>query len=61
MANIVKFIVSLVFLVTCIQVALADEKERKMELEDWVLKMGANKLGSCKQKFVELVAKLGYK
>ena len=30
-------------------------------MEEWVKKLGANTLGSCRQKFTELVKKLGYK
>ena len=47
------------FIATCI--AAKDEEEGVSGLEEWVKKLGANTLGSCRQKFTELVKKLGYK
>ena len=44
---------------TCI--SAKDEEEGVFGLEEWVKKLGANTLGSCRQKFTELVKKLGYK
>ena len=44
---------------TCI--SAKDEEEGGFGLEEWVKKLGANTLGSCRQKFTELVKKLGYK
>ena len=38
-----------------------NEEEGVYGLEEWVKKLGANTLGSCRQKFTELVKKLGYK
>ena len=44
---------------TCI--SAKNEEEGAFGLEEWVKKLGANTLGSCRQKFTELVKKLGYK
>ena len=51
------FVIALI--ATC--VAAKDEEEGVFGLEEWVKKLGANTLGSCRQKFTELVKKLGYK
>ena len=53
----IVFVIALI--ATCI--AAKDEEEGVFGLEEWVKKLGANTLGSCRQKFTELVKKLGYK
>ena len=53
----IVFVIALI--ATC--VAAKDEEEGVFGLEEWVKKLGANTLGSCRQKFTELVKKLGYK
>ena len=52
----IVFVIALI--ATCI--AAKDEEEGVFGLEEWVKKLGANTLGSCRQKFTELVKKLGY-
>ena len=52
----IVFVIALI--ATC--VAAKDEEEGVHGLEEWVKKLGANTLGSCRQKFTELVKKLGY-
>ena len=52
-------VVVIALIATC--VAAKDEEAGEFGLEEWVKKLGANTLGSCRQKFTELVKKLGYK
>ena len=53
----IGFVIALI--ATCI--AAKDKEEGDFGLEEWVKRLGANTLGSCRQKFTELVKKLGYK